>query len=339
MTNCFNSKSNECTCDYYEGLYWVKTDIDYQSYECQKVDSINFAFFEKVTLYGINAVNNDEMTMVFWLDIYEYIDNKFESLEIIWNQHLAVIIKGNNKGGSNKFIEIECHGDYDIEYPEMTHSITYDKNNLKFNRWNYIVCQADKYRNLIRVNGLRIEEYIPVIYTKKLLTSSLSIEDKTKNFNYGFSFVRELKLYNSFNFDFWNESLHHLKKDHFPFLLHYFNNRFDEEKLSNSKITDEIDGLVTKLKVKNDRIGYNYIIDYKYLVICEEGYIYNEDNGNCIIFDSQNCYIARNADDNCLICNLLKPYLKDDDNCYLDCSPNYFGDDYFQQCRQLQKPL
>ena len=334
MTNCFNSKNNECTCDYYEGLYWVKTDINYQSYECQKVDSINFAFFEKVTLYGINVVNNDEMTMAFWLDIYEYIDNKFDSLEIIWNQHLAVIIKGNNKGGSNKFIEIECHGDYDIDYPEMTHSITYDKNNLKFNRWNYIVCQADKYRNLIRVNGLQSEEYIPVTYTKKLLTSSLSIEDKTKNFNYGFSFVRELKLYNSFNFDFWNESLHHLKKDHFPFLLHYFNNRFDEEKLSNSKITDEIDGLVTKLKMKNDRIGYNYIIDYKYLVICEEGYIYNENTGNCIIFDSQNCYIARNSDDNCLICNLLKPYLKDDDNCYLDCGPNYFGDDYFQQCRK-----
>ena len=68
ITNCFNSQYNECTCDYYEGLYWVKTDENYKSYECQKVDSINFAFFEKVTINGLNVVDNEEMTMTFFLN-------------------------------------------------------------------------------------------------------------------------------------------------------------------------------------------------------------------------------------------------------------------------------
>ena len=334
VTNCFHTESNECSCDYYEGLYWVKTDEKYQSYECQKVDSINFAFFEKITLYGLQIVKNDEMTMAFWLDIYEYLDNKFESLEIIWNHHLAVIAKGNSKNENDKLLIIECHGDYDIENPEMAHSITYDDKRLKFNRWNYIVCQADKYHEVIRINNLPEEAYTAVTYSQKILTTSLTIEDKTKNFNYGFSFVRELKLFSSYNFDFWDQSQHNLQSNHFQYLLHHFSNKFVGEKLSENKITDEVEGLVTKLTLKPNRIGYNYVINYKYLVLCEEGYVYNNVTNKCDIFDSQKCYIPRTYDDKCLICGATKPYLKDDDNCYLDCNPYYFADDYFQQCRR-----
>ena len=333
ITNCFDSDNNQCTCDYYEGLYWVKTDKNYQSYEAQKIDSINFAFFEKVVINGLSMVTNDEITMAFWLDVYEYLDNKFDSLKIIWNQHIAVIVKGNNKKGNEKLMIIECHGDYDINEPEMTHSITYDDKRLQFNRWNYIVYQVDKYHEVIRVNGLKNETYTPVIYSEKILTSSLIIEDTTIYFNYGFSFVRELKLFNSFNFDFWDQSIHNLQKKNFQYLLHYFKNNFEEEKISNTKIKDEIEGLVIKLTLKSNRIGYNYIIDYKYLVLCEEGYVYNENADRCDIFDSVNCYIPRNDQDKCLICSSIKPYLKDDDECHKDCGPNYFADEYYQQCR------
>ena len=158
----------------------------------------------------------------------------------------------------------------------MTHTVIYDNGRKKFNRWNYIVCQADKFHKLIKVNDLaESEEYTPVTYTQKsVLTSSLIIEDKTTNFNYGFSFVRELKLFSSYNFDFWDESHHNIKKEHFDFLLHYFHNDFSQLKLSEAKITDQVGGLVTKLTVKPGRVGYNYVIDYDYLVICEEGYVY-----------------------------------------------------------------
>ena len=46
-------------------------------------------------------------------------------------------------------------------------------------------------------------------------------------------------------------------KKHFDYLLHHFHNNFKEDKLTNAKITDEVDGLVTKLTPKSNRIGYN----------------------------------------------------------------------------------
>ena len=51
-------------------------------------------------------VDNEEMTMAFWLNVYEYLDNKFDSLEIIWNHHIAVIVKGNNKTGNEKLLNV-----------------------------------------------------------------------------------------------------------------------------------------------------------------------------------------------------------------------------------------
>ena len=206
VTNCFSLESNACTCDYYEGLYWIKTDKEYKSYECQKVDSINFAFFNSVTIQGLKVVTNDEMTITFWLNIYEYVDKNFDSLEIIWNQHLAVIAKEHIGEDNNRYLEISCHGDYDITNPDMGQTITKDSERLKFKKWNYIVCQVDKFHKVIKVNNLQENEYIPVQYQRKLHTSSLKITDTTSNFNYGFSFVRELKLFSSYNFDFWDES-------------------------------------------------------------------------------------------------------------------------------------
>ena len=334
ITNCFSLESSACTCDYYEGLYWVKTDDEYQSYECQKIDSINFAFFESVTLYGLNLVSNDEMTIVFWLDIYEYIDNKFDSLEIIWDHHLAVKIYGNGKQNDEKFLKIECHGDYDLNNPEIGQTKIYDEERLLFNKWNYIVCSIDKFHNVSRIDGLDEQPYTKVTYGDKILTSSLTIVDKTENFNYGFSFVRELKLYSSYNFPFWDDSHHNLQKYHFEYLLHYFHNDFSQDKLADTKITDQVEGLVTKLNVKAKRIGYNYVKHYEYLVLCEEGYVYNENSKRCDIFDSQECIVPRTSEEKCLLCGSSKPYLKDDDQCYYDCSPNYFADDYFKQCRK-----
>ena len=339
ITNCFSLESSACTCDYYEGLYWIKTDKDYQSYECQKIDSINFAFFNPVTITGLNIVKNDEMTITFWLDIYEYLDNNFDSLEIIWDKHLAVIIKGNGKTGDEKYLNIECHGDYDKDNPDMEHSLIEDNDELKlkFNKWNYIVCQVDKFHKVMRLNNIHKDDYTPVEYSQKSRSSQLIINDTTINFNYGFSFVRVIKLYNSSNFEIWDESRHNIKKQHFDYLLHHFHNTFNETKISETKITDQVEGMTTKLTPKSGRIGYNYVIDYEYLTICEEGYIYNNQTNTCFIFDSQECIVPRNAEDKCLLCSSNKPYLKYDDNCYSDCGPNYFADNYFKQCRECHE--
>ena len=339
ITNCYSLESSTCTCDYYEGLYWVRTNDDYQEYECQKIDSINFAFYEQVEITGITIVKTDEISMVFWLDIYEYRDNNFDSFEILWDRYMAVTITGNGQQDDNKFLKVVCHADYDFDNPDMEHTTITDEGNLMFNRWNYIRCQVDKFRNYTRVNDYEEHNYQPVNYPEKdFKTSTLIIRDNTLNFNYGFSFVRELKLFSSYNFDFWDESHHNIKHDNFGYLLHYFHNNFQETKLEDAKIVDEVEGNVFKLDqlVKPNRIGYNYVINYTYLVICEEGYVYNEASDRCDIFDSTECIVPRTGDDKCLRCASSKPYLKDDDICYDDCSPNYYADDYFKQCKKCE---
>jgi len=186
-----------------------------------------------------------------------------------------------------------------------------------------------------RINGLEEQDtYHKIDYADKILTSSLIIVDRTANFNYGFSFVRELKLYSSYNFPFWDDSHHNVQKNHFEYLLHYFHNDFTQDKLSDAKVVDQVQGYVTKLSVKSKRIGYNYVKHYENLVICEEGYVYNEVFKRCDIFDSKECIVPRTSEDKCLLCGSNKPYLKDNDSCYLDCSPDYFADDYFKQCRR-----
>ena len=54
--------------------------------------------------------------------------------------------------------------------------------------------------------------------------------------------------------------------------------------------------------MKSGRIGYNYVINYRNLVICEEGYVYNSVTNLCDIYDSQECYIPRTAEEKCLVC-------------------------------------
>ena len=88
-----------------------------------------------------------------------------------------------------------------------------------------------------------------------------------------------------------------------------------------------MEGKVGRLTVKLKRIGYNYVQNYEHLVICEEGYVYNSVSKRCDIFDSLQCIVPRTSEDKCLLCMSTLPYLKDDDLCYDDCSPNYFADD------------
>ena len=78
-------------------------------------------------------------------------------------------------------------------------------------------------------------------------------------------------------------------------------------------------------------------MNYEKLIICEEGYVYDEINKKCNIFDSTDCIVPRTSDDKCLLCANNHPYLKYDGICYSDCGYNYFADDYFKQCRECHE--
>ena len=145
--NCYGISSSQCTCNYRDGLYWVKTNNELSEYECQEVNNINFAFYEKLQLENMQSSKNDEAMISFWFNIYQYIPLKFKSLEIIWDQHIRVEIKGEQP---NNAILVTCFPDYDIEGSIIPLEFK-ENSNFFYGKWYYINCGADKYRNIYKI--------------------------------------------------------------------------------------------------------------------------------------------------------------------------------------------
>ena len=329
-TNCFNSGIENCTCEFYNGLYWVQSNNVYSKYNCQKVDSINFAFYERMDFNNLNVSNNDEIAMHFWLYVYEYKNKNFDNIDINWGEHVRIIIANNNLTGTNKKLMITCYPDpkyEDISYYPAD-SIT---KTVNFNTWNYIRCAVDRFHLKFKLNG-GDESSFSLTHNILSSTSSLYIVDNTNNFNYGFSFIRELKLYSSYTFSFWDDSNQYVNSSNFGYLLHYFDNSFNDSNL-NIKMMDKINSVNYVMTVKSNRIGYNYVIDYSGINICNEGYLYNKNSGVCETISGLNCSIARDDNSKCLKCVNSRKYLSAFDTCVSDCSPNYYNDDYLSQCR------
>ena len=329
-TQCFDSDEGTCSLNYYQGLYWIATQLsNHNSYYTQKVDSINFAFYNSITIPNLSKPSNDEMALEFWVKVFEYIDGGFDSLYITWNQHLRVIIGSTNpdKYYAACFPYIKP-GKFDWGTRD---SISFTKKG----DWAYIRCRADRFHKVFRLNSLDENTYDPEDNNLNLMTS-LTIVDNTAKFNYGFSFIRELKLFSSYNFQEWDSGSQNLLPDNYQYLLHYFRNIFDGDDISKVSLYDEVTKQSFPLTPKSDRIGYNYVEDFTYLTICEEGYCYNTTTLKCDICTKPACLIPRNLDGKCLICN-DNLYLNQDDNCVSDCSPNFYNDDYFMQCRACDK--
>ena len=325
---CFNKGNDKCSCDFNRGIYWIKSNDNFTKYQCEKIDSINFAFYEEVTFTDLKVSNNDEMAIHFWLMIYEYKEHKFQSIDIIWSKHIHVKIVDDNNIDPAEFT-VNCFP-YDYISDPSTNP---DKLSINFpyRKWVYIRCMADKYYLKFRLNNL--EENLNKIPIIQDIKSSLTIVDNNNgNFNYGFSFIRELRLFSSYNFDFWDDSFIILNGNNFPYLLHYFSFTLEGNDISKIIVEDKIEGISQNLILKENRIGYNYIVNYTTFTQCNEGNIYSQITSNCESSSGTICHINRDENENCLKC-LNSQYLNHNDKCVDNCSPNYYGDDYLLQCR------
>ena len=167
---------------------------------------------------NLNVSNNDEIAMHFWLYVYEYKNKNFDNIDINWGEHVRIIIANNNLTGTNKKLTITCYPDpkyEDISYYPAD-SIT---KTVNFNTWNYIRCAVDRFHLKFKLNG-GDESSFSLTHNILSSTSSLYIVDNTNNFNYGFSFIRELKLYSSYTFSFWDDSNQYVNNLNFGYLLH-----------------------------------------------------------------------------------------------------------------------
>ena len=334
ITQCFNSNEQSCSSNYYEGLYWIATQEPIVSYYSQRVDSINFAFYEPIVVNGINMVQNDEASLEFWVNIYQYKDDGFDSIDIIWDKHVRVKIEAIK--GTQGQANIICYPYTDINDLAIEENVN-DKELYTLGQWSYVRCMIDRYHKHYRLNNhIQIYYSFPIIINQ--IESSLKIIDNTQMFNYGFSFIRELKLFSSYNYgfinnEFWDDSQHNLTPEKYKYLLHYFKNFFTSDTIRSATLYDEVTQYTNPLTLKQGRIGYNYVIDFEYLNLCNEGYCFSQATQKCEIYNTVDCNIARDDTGKCLLCASSKPYLKEDDQCYSQCEPNYYNDDYLMQCR------
>ena len=233
--------------------------------------------------------NNNEKAIYFWVIIYEYVNGNFNSLYIIWDKHFKIIIE-KNSNGNKKNLKIRCYHDIDIE--DSSVSSDYIETEISLGEWNYIRCQADSKFGQFQLNNHK-KTYFPATY-KYYYSSSLKIKD-TSSVNYGFSFIRELKLYSSYNFDFWDDSRIIFQKDSLPYLLHYFRFLRTTDDLFLEKVTDIIKEKSYNMpNLKEKKNGYNYVINYNELVLCNIGFCYEDQK--CEFCSDSKCEIPKNKE-------------------------------------------
>ena len=327
--NCFGIENDKCTCDFKTGKYWIKTNNDYSEYKCENIENINFALYDEFIYKQLEISKNKEKGIYFWVMIYEYVNQNFNSLYIKWDKHLKVTIEKYNH---NKLL-VKCY--HDINLYDNSIISNYIETHINIGKWEYIRCEADINNKVYKLNQIE-NSYVPIQYDYYYY-SELRIKENS-NVNFGFSFIRELKLYSAYNFDFWDDSRIIFTKDSLVYLLHYFQFKRQSNELSSDQTTDIIKDMSYYVpQLKENRIGYNYIINYENLILCDIGFCYNEINKNCELCMNQECIITRNLNNKCLICSNNKKYLHKDDKCYDKCPTHYTENDYLSECRKCDE--
>lgn len=321
MTQCFKGDNKSCTCTFNSMLYWLETQEPPESYNCYKVRSINWSYYEPLELTGLSNTDNDEIGIDFWVHIHTYRDLKFDYLDISWNHHARIRIiyeLGVYKAKCYPYVDIS-----DLNLYNKFYEINFTEKS-----WFYVRCATDNYYKKYYINKLieaKYPEDLPSFVRAK--TTSLKIEENIINWNYGFSFIRELKLTSSYHFQFWDPSLNYLDAKNYKYLLHYFRTTFEN---GDESIIDLSTSLKYPLIRREGLIGYNYVVGFNELTQCPEGQIFKA--SICQDYSSSKCRYSSNSSNNCLICKDNK-FLHKDSDCYAECPKTFYGDIKLQQCR------
>ncbi len=144
---------------------------------------------------------NNEYTLEFWVFIYSYVPAKFTSLDIIWNQHAQItIITLGIQLFTRCYAFVELNG---APYNYYTDGL------ITEGKWFNVRCAINLFTKKYYVNKNSEQTISPDIPTfVKTNPTTMTIEDKMNgaNNNYGFSFIKEIKLWSSYLFPHYDTS-------------------------------------------------------------------------------------------------------------------------------------
>ena len=378
-TLCFLGGEEECTCDMTDGIFWLRRNVNMQTY-CEHIPYFDFGNIKPYTYTNAPMSKTKEYTIEFWLFVYSYNTEtiNFKTMWIEWNFHNR--LKLYNEQNS---LKVDCQPIWRSEDFQTTIYPDIKQGTLKYYQWNYVRCGTDlknkKYfLNTITEYDLKAkEEYF---FDLKQIASEAS--DDLKYFsiyrgndffmNFGFVFIREIKLWQQYNLDYLDSqyiyfdmsetTVEDLKKD-FPGLLLYYKNEFNLTEDRNPIITEILTGTSEVIGRDPNYVGYNIVdpnrLGYAPLLkICPYGQVYKEvpnqscecapglikdtSNNKCVPDENAICKIYSNLEKQCFQCKDDNVYLNKWKNefeyeCYDECPPTLFEDPLINQCRRCHE--
>ena len=359
-TECFKETDQTCTCDTEEGFYWLRRtkDTAKQTY-CEKIPYLDFSNLYDITMTDVPITKSMEYSMELWVFVYSYNTdtNNFKDIHIEWSKHNKIYIYNENQS-----LRVKCFPIFDGD-----NTAKYEDNkvaSIAFYQWNYIRCGTNLltknyYLGTIQTALTTSEDYID--YSTLDTTWFKIYRSSSAYTNFGFIFLRDIKLWQEYNYNFIDTQYITLNKKFkevdpktlkdvietltpeeiktkFPGLVQYYRNLYKEID-SELVMIEEVKQVTTKVYRKIDYVGYN-VVDpnnkglISDLILCPLGQIYNSVSRQCVEKKSTVCEYVANTLGPCITCVNNQVYLHQIDGlCYNECPPYYFENDVMNQCR------
>ena len=333
-TNCFGSTEKNCTCDMSEGLYWLKKDSD--GTYCEPIPYVDFSSLDRTVVNMIEASTTNESTLEFWVYIYTYVTGKkhFQEMDIEWNLHNRIVLKRENgvvKSNCYPLVNVDNYNKFQevstIEIEENIWVYVRCGTNINKKKYAHSIKKADQTPKFIESN---LVNYV-ISRPETVMFQIFNVGGKK---NYGFVFLKNIKLWQQYNFNYIDTAnINLISYDKFPGLMSYYINDYNGD----MRIVDVVDmnNLVySKLTRFSDFIGYNYVdFSYKNLILCSEGTV-KDTNDACLTPNGlgANCELG-GYNDKCIYCTqgyLIKPSTGE---CTQDCGDKFYPEYKINQCR------
>ena len=364
VTLCNKQDIQECTCDMTDGLFWLRRHLTKRNTYCEYLPFIDFSVLNEINI-KVPSSATYESTLEVWFYLYNYNTKtiNFKEIDIIWNKHNRITIYT-----SNNSLYARCYALWDMNDP-LKYTEYIEQSITPFS-WNILRCGSEfishkhsYFFNSIENELLVEKENLPI--NRRGEYSNLRIvSDELSPDSFGFVFLREMKLWQQYNYKYIDTShielitygyysVDTLKTSGiFPGLISFFKNKFFVSEYENVKIRHQykiINEVIEENNIflpretiayrRNSFIGYNWVDPensglYSELVLCEESMVYIESKDSCTKPAATHCSLPADSLDNCMTCDESEIYIHPvDGTCLSECPDGYYPRDDLNECR------
>jgi hypothetical protein len=201
--NCSNSGKYDCMCDMASAKRFLRYDTAADKHYCDTRPYFDFSNKKDINIQNVKAPNNGEYAIEFWVYLYSYNSTNvaFESEEIIWDNYsyMKIFYSQNSLG-------VICNPVYQdssaLQYKGFENQDILNKGLMT---WVQVSCATNiplkKYNlnkkifdlDLLTDPGLMIDN------SSRSSTNLLIRSGANSRTNYGFLFIKELKLWSIYD--------------------------------------------------------------------------------------------------------------------------------------------